>query len=176
MTPTPQPATKSDDQARATILIRADPASVFRLFTEDIDRWWRSGLAYRVGKDRSMLHLEPKVGGRIYERFNLRHAGDDVKSERVVQTGTITHWEPPHRLCFEWRAVNFKPGETTYVEVRFDPSPSGTLLTLTHSGWSNIRADHPARHGDPVGVFLRGLGMWWGSLLHSLRAQATNGR
>ncbi|MCB9608342.1 MAG: SRPBCC domain-containing protein [Polyangiaceae bacterium] len=159
------------DQARATVLVRADRADVFRLFTEDIDQWWRRGLAYRIGKGRSVMHLEPRVGGALFERFELRRAGKDTGSEKVIRTGTVTIWEPPSRLCFEWRAVNFKPDEKTFVEVTFEERPSGTLVVVTHSGWSKIRADHPARHGDEVPKFLRDMGMWWGGLLMSLRLQ-----
>ncbi|MCA9629488.1 MAG: SRPBCC domain-containing protein [Myxococcales bacterium] len=159
------------DRARATVLIRADRADVFRLFTEDIDRWWRRGLAYRIGKDRSVMHLEPRVGGALFERFELRRTGADTGSEKIIRTGTITHWEPPSRLCFEWRAVNFRPDEKTFVEVSFEERPSGTLVCVTHSGWSHIRGDHPARHKDPVPEFLGKLGMWWGGLLMSLRRE-----
>ncbi len=161
------------DQARATVLIRADRSDVFRLFTEDIDQWWRRGMAYRIGKGRSVMHLEPRVGGALFERFNLRRAGQDTGSEKVVQTGTVTHWDPPRRIRFIWRAVNFKPEEETYVEVTFTQQRSGTLVCVTHSGWSNIRADHPARHKEPVPEFMRSMGMWWGSLLMSLRQHAS---
>jgi hypothetical protein len=72
-------------------------------------------------------------------------------------------------LALEWQNVNFAPHETTHVEVRFDPSPSGTVVTLTHSGWSKLRPDHPARHGQATLDFVRSLGLWWGELLSSFR-------
>jgi hypothetical protein len=62
------------------------------------------------------------------------------------------------------------------VEVRFQPSPSGTLVTVEHRGWSRIRPDHPARHGLEVGPFLRMMGLWWGDLLSALREYAEGGR
>jgi hypothetical protein len=72
-------------------------------------------------------------------------------------------------LVLTWRAVNFAPEEETEVEVLFEPSPSGTLVTVCHRGWSKIRPDHPARHGQDVRAFLQGMGHWWGDLLTSLR-------
>ena len=77
--------------------------------------------------------------------------------------------EPGARLGFEWRAVNFKPGETTFVDVLFERSNSGTLVTVRHHGWEGIREGHPARHGLVGAPFARMMGMWWGSLMSGLR-------
>jgi uncharacterized protein YndB with AHSA1/START domain len=153
----------SGDQAVVTVLVKVEQATAFRLFTEEIDRWWRAGRKYRVGRDRSVVHLEPKLGGRLFEAFD---SGDQP---RVVQTGTVICWEPPRRLVLEWRAVNFAPEERTEVEVSFTPSSTGTLVRVCHRGWSRIRADHPVRHGQASAEFIRSMGMWWSELLSSLR-------
>jgi len=153
------------DRARASVLVGVAPADAFRVFTEEIDRWWRRGYAYRVaGTRRGIIHLEPKAGGRLFESFD-----DDSGRPCVVETGRITEWAPPSRLVFEWRAANFAAGEKTEVEVVFQPRPRGTLVTLTHRGWSAIRPDHPARHGKETAAFVRMMGMWWGDLLSALR-------
>ena len=152
------------DQARVSVRVAVEPEVAFRIFTEEIDQWWRRGLRYRVaGRRRGIIHLEPGVGGRLFESFETGSA------TRVVETGRVTTWEPPRRLVFEWRAVNFAPSEKTEVEVIFEPSPSGTLVTVTHRGWSKIRLDHPARHGHDVVGFIRMMGLWWGDLMSSLR-------
>ena len=157
------------DRARASVHVAVEPADAFALFTEEIDRWWRNGLRYRVGgRGRSVIRLEPGVGGRLYETI------ETDGGTRIVRTGRVTHWEPPSRLAFAWRAVNFAPDESTSVEVTFAPSAGGTLVTVTHAGWSRIRPDHPARHGQPVGAFLRMMGLWWGELLTSLREHAAS--
>jgi uncharacterized protein YndB with AHSA1/START domain len=149
------------------VLVAVDPDTAFRVFTEEIDRWWKRGLAYRViGKDRGIIHLEPGVGGRLYESF------DTPSGPRVFETGRVVSWEPPARLLLEWRAVNFAPEEKTEVEVLFERSPSGTLVTVTHRGWSAIRPDHPVRHGNEVPAFIRMMGLWWGELLSALREHA----
>ena len=156
-----------DDQATITVHVAAPPAVAFRVFTDEIDLWWRRGLKYRVaGTRRGIIRLEPGVGGRLFESFE----SDD--GTRVVQTGRVTSWEPPARLVFEWRAVNFAPAERTEVEVLFQPASGGTLVTVQHRGWKNIRSDHPARHGLDVAPFLRMMGLWWGDLLTSLREHA----
>jgi uncharacterized protein YndB with AHSA1/START domain len=149
------------------VLVRVPPAEAFRIFTEEIDGWWRTGMRYRIGKRRSVVHLEPKVGGRLFESFETAAGAPKVK-----ETGRITCFDPPRRLVLEWRAVNFAADEKTEVEVQFEPSPSGTLVTVCHRGWSRIRLDHPARHGEETAAFLATMGRWWGDLMTTLRLRA----
>lgn len=153
------------------MLVKADPAAAFRVFTEEIDQWWRRGVKYRIAGDRrGIVHLEPRAGGRLLESF------ETPSGLRVIETGRVTTWEPPSRLVFEWRAANFAPSEKTEVEVQFEPSPSGTLVTVTHRGWSDLRPGHPARHGLEGQPFVRMIGMWWGDLLTSMREHASPSR
>jgi uncharacterized protein YndB with AHSA1/START domain len=155
------------DQARVSVAVAVEPAIAFRIFTEEIDAWWRRGPAYRsAGRKPSVMQLEKGVGGRLYESFEA------PSGPRVVETGRVTAWEPPSRLALEWRGPNFAPAEKTEVEVSFDPTPSGTLVTVVHRGWTRIRTDHPARHGLEVSPFIRMLGLWWGELMTSLSHHA----
>ncbi len=160
------------DRARASVLVAVAQDEAFRIFTEEIDQWWRRGPQFRVaGKRRGIIHLEPGVGGRLFESFE---SPGTTAGARVLETGRVTAWDPPKRVAFEWRAVNFAPHEKTEVEVVFEPSPSGTLVTVTHQGWSKIRPDHPVRHGLEVAPFIGMMGMWWGKLLSSLRLHAAS--
>jgi uncharacterized protein YndB with AHSA1/START domain len=154
------------DQATVSVLVKVPPRAAFRIFTEEIDQWWRGGRRFRLGKQRSVVQLEPKLGGRLFESFETA-AGTKLK-----ETGRVTCYEPPSRLVLEWRAVNFSPDEKTEVEVRFEPSPSGTLVTVCHRGWSRIRPDHPVRHGQDAAGFLRSMGRWWADLATALRERA----
>ena len=151
------------DQVVVSVLVEVPPPEAFRIFTEQINAWWRGGLRYRMGKNHSVVHLESKLGGRLFESF------DTSNGPRVLETGRITHFDPPARVTFEWRAANFKPDEKTEVDVTFEPSKSGTLVTVRHRGWGEIRTDHPARHGQDVPAFMRSMGMWWSDLMASLR-------
>jgi hypothetical protein len=160
-------APPAGDRARVSVLVTVPREIAFRVFTEEIDQWWRRGLKYRVsGKGRGILRLEPGVGGRLFEEIESKAGAC------VVETGHVTEWSPPARFVLEWRNVNFSESEKTFVEVVFDESPSGTLVTVTHSGWRAIRADHPARHGLEVTAFIRTQGMWWGEVLTSFREHA----
>ena len=69
--------------------------------------------------------------------------------------GTITEWEPPHRVAFTWHPSRAE-AQATLVEVTFTrDSPGHTVVRLVHWGWER-RPDGPsAREGydsgwDPV--------------------------
>jgi uncharacterized protein YndB with AHSA1/START domain len=156
--------TAAGDRARVSMLVKVPPGVAFRAFTEEIDQWWGRGRKYRVAGDRrGIIHIEPKVGGRLFESF------ESSAGEKVVETGRVTAWEPPKRLTLEWRSPNFAPGEKTFVEITFEESASGTVVTVTHTGFGALRPDHPVRHGYDVPQFLRFMGMWWADLLTLLR-------
>jgi uncharacterized protein YndB with AHSA1/START domain len=160
-------ATAPADKVTVTIFVDVSPADAFEVFTTEIDQWWRRGPAYRVaGKEPGVLHLEPRVGGRIFEEYQ--------RGTATYEVGTITAWEPPGHLAFEWRSITFVPGEITWVDIQFVASGSGTRVILEHRGWAAIRGDHPVRHAKPSGEFISGLGMWWAGLLRSMGERAAS--
>ena len=151
------------DQARVTIGLALSPLEAFEAFTQDIDLWWRRGPRFRnAGSEPGSVCMEPGVGGRVFESF------DGPTGEVVIEVGRTQVWDPPHRLLFAWRFSNFAPGETTEVEVLFQPSASGCRVTVMHRGWSRVRPDHPARHGLAQAAFIRMIGLWWTDLLRPL--------
>ena len=155
------------DRVRVETLVRVEPRVAFDVFTLELDAWWRTGPAYRVGgKHVGPMHLEPRLGGRVFQQY-----GKDLRS--VHEIGTITAWEPPAHLAFTWRGINFRGGDPdTIVEIWFAPSPSGTRVTVEHRGFAALRPDHPVRHGEPAEAFVRRMGLWWGALVTALRERA----
>lgn len=152
------------DSVTVTVFVAVTPESAFEVFTREIDLWWKRGPKFRIaGRRRGSLYFEPGLGGRLFESF------DADGGPRTFEVGRVTAWEPPARLQFDWRGVNFKPNEKTVVEVCFAASGEGTLVTLQHRGWSALPADHPVRHGLVGAEFSRMVGMWWGELMTSLR-------
>ena len=154
------------DRVCVTTSVGADPHTAFRIFTEEVDAWWRRGPANRFGGAREgRLRFEPGVGGRLVEAFG------DAPGD-LYEVGRVRVWEPGARLVFEFRALAFEPGESTEVEVRFEADAGGTRVTLEHRGWGALRAGHPARHGLE-GPALEGmLGLWWAEQLLGLRRRA----
>ena len=160
----------SGDQARVSVSVALEPTAAFAVFTGQIDQWWRRGPKYRHAGSRSgLIHLEPRVGGRLFESFESSGA------TTVIEVGRVKVWAPPERLVFSWRNETFAPDEWTEVEVGFAPSGAGTLVVVTHRGWSSLRADHPARHGLEGRDFSRMIGLWWGEQLSALRIHAAHG-
>lgn len=152
------------DRARAMVSVKVAPEHAFRLFTEDINIWWRRGPRFRNAPgDQGMVCIEPRVGGRVFESF-IAHG-----NETVIEMGQVTVWTPPQKLVFKWRIVNFAPGEWTEVEVHFQASATGMRVSVEHRGWSAIRPDHPVRHGLAIPAFIGMMGLWWGDQLTSLR-------
>ena len=151
------------DQASVTIGLAVSPIEAFEAFTQDIDLWWRRGPRFRNARgEQGIVCIEPGVGGRVFESF------EGPAGEVVVEVGRTLVWDPPHRLLFAWRFSNFAPGESTEVEVLFQPSANGCRVTVMHRGWSQVRPDHPVRHGLASAEFIRMIGLWWADLLRSL--------
>jgi hypothetical protein len=160
--------TTPGDVATVTVFVRVTPVDAFEVFTTEIDLWWRRGAKYRIaGRRRGLLTFEPGPGGRLFETF------DTDSGPQTFEVGQVTRWEPPTertgQLELEWRGANYRPGEKTFVEVRFEPSGEGTLVTVRHRGWAALPADHPARHGLDGAALVRMIGLWWGDLLAALR-------
>jgi len=168
-------ADDATDRARASVLVRVPPAEAFTLFTAHIDAWWKRGMRFRHGGTRGLVHLEPHLGGRLFESFDhgpgLR-GGAGSTGEHIVEVGRVLAWEPPERLVFSWRNAAFTPQQSTTVEVRFRPAGGGTQVEVEHRGWNGIPPDHPVRHGQATSEFLRTMGLWWGEQLMSLRSLA----
>ena len=160
-------AAGASDQATVTVTVAVNPDEAFLPFTRDINLWWRRGPRFRSAPgDKGIICVEPRLGGRVFESYNLDAAAGG--GERVVEVGRTKVWDPPNRLLFEWWLANFVPHEQTEVEVLFTPSSSGTRVTVVHRGWSHLRGDHPARHGLQSSEFIRMIGLWWGEQMKAL--------
>jgi uncharacterized protein YndB with AHSA1/START domain len=112
------------EPVRKTVTVAAPVERAFRVFTERIGDWWpvRTHSVHEEQAER--VELEPRLGGELYE----------VWSGGRVPWGTITVWEPPHRLVYTWHP-GYSPDEATEVEVRFTAHGEETLVELVHRGW-----------------------------------------
>jgi len=152
------------DSTRVSVTVAVPPPLAFEIFTDEIDRWWRRGIKFRQASSRGgFLRIEPVVGGRLFESI------DGEGGAHVLEVGRVRVWDPPLRLGFTWRSANYAAHEHTEVDIEFAPTAAGTLVTVTHRGFSALRADHPARHGLQGSDFVRMMGMWWSEQMSSLR-------
>jgi uncharacterized protein YndB with AHSA1/START domain len=119
-----------------TVSVDAAPAVAFRMFTEEIGRWWPKEYTWS-GDVLEQMTIEPRVGGHCYEVGPHAFRCD---------WGRVTAVDAPHRIAFTWqigatRVPEPDPASASEVEVSFDATgDGGTLVTLEHRGFE--------RHGD----------------------------
>jgi uncharacterized protein YndB with AHSA1/START domain len=103
-------------------------AHAFETWTSRIATWWPSDHTVS-GDPKAVVVLEPRVGGRIYERSTLGLEHD---------WGTVTAWEPPRRLAYSWH-LGRDPRDATDVEIRFVIlDPGRARVEIEHRGWERL--------------------------------------
>lgn len=142
------------DSVTVTTRVAVDPVTAFRVFTDDVDRWWKRGARWRFGDERDGTLAFESTGD---ERALVETYAD--RSRYVV--GRVTTWSPGERLAFEFRGRELAGDERTLVEVHFDEEEGDTRVTLVHRGWDSLPPDHPARRGLVGGSFRAAIGGWW---------------
>lgn len=131
---------------RKSIWIARPPEVSFKVFCEDIGKWWPGGFG---GRD-SRLCLELEVGARFFER---RADGTEY------EIGRVTAYQPSSLVAFTWRAPSWDV--ITQVEIRFSAEAGGTRLVLEHSGWEQSAKTSEARTNYDSG---------WGTILGHYQA------
>jgi uncharacterized glyoxalase superfamily protein PhnB len=103
--------------AESSVEVETDPATAFRIFTEELDLWWvRGPINYYDSSRLAELRLEPGIGGRVLEIYD-EAAGDALVRERV------TVWEPGSRLVLQ--------NDDTEIDIRFEKSEHGTCVRVS---------------------------------------------
>jgi uncharacterized protein YndB with AHSA1/START domain len=149
------------DRIVVTTVVDADPATAFEIFTAEVDAWWKQGPRFRPSvRGPGVLRFEPGVGGRLLETY---------EDGSTFVFGRVIVWEPGRRLVFESFARAFQPGESTEVEVRFEPAGESTRVTVEHRGWERFPDDHPVKHGLGAPAFSDVMSVWWADLLASIK-------
>lgn len=116
-----------------TVTVRLDPATAYEVSTSDINVWYPRGPYSFNYPDRTIgVEIEPWVGGRWRELW------DDGEGYEV---GRVLAAEPGRRLLVSFRNRYLPDEPLTEIEVRFEPAPEGTLVTLEHRGWEQLPAE-----------------------------------
>jgi DNA-binding transcriptional ArsR family regulator/uncharacterized protein YndB with AHSA1/START domain len=113
------------DPVAKTLDLDVTPDTAFDLFVNKMGQWWPLSTHAVSTEDAAEVHIDCRVGGLIKEvtRDGVEHAW-----------GTITAYEADERIQFTWHPGS--PEEAaTQVDVRFDPTETGTRVTLVHTGW-----------------------------------------
>jgi uncharacterized protein YndB with AHSA1/START domain len=113
---------------RVSVTVPTTPAEAFRVYTERQLEWQPP--AHLSVTDAVAITMEPKAGGRYYER------GAD--GTEVVQ-GTVTEWAPPSRVAVTWRigpGWRLAPDDenASVIVVEFSPAgPDSTEVAFTYT-------------------------------------------
>ena len=110
----------TEASATASIEVGVDPATAFKVFTEDIDLWWvRGPINFFDAARATAMQIEPGVGGRILEVYS---PPDDV-----LELGRITDWEPG--ALFAYRSSV----DDTETRIDFEAIDEGCRVTVVQS-------------------------------------------
>jgi uncharacterized protein YndB with AHSA1/START domain len=137
-----------------TVTVAVPVERAFRVFTDSFGSWWPS--EYHLGAaELADAILEPRVGGRWYER------GADGSE---CDWGRVLVWEPPHRLVVTWQ-INGEwqydpdPDRASEIEIRFTADgPERTVVELEHRKLERLVGGQAMRDS------ISGAGGWGGVL------------
>ena len=116
---------------RLTYDIDCAPEHAFRVWSERFGTWWPRGHTVSGAPDTEVI-LEPRVGGRIFER-----ASDGTE----IDWGEVTGWDAPCRIAYRWH-IRRDPSDATDVLLEFVARSDGTTqLVITHTGWERLGAE-----------------------------------
>jgi uncharacterized protein YndB with AHSA1/START domain len=123
---------------RRTITVRCALDRAFRVFTEDIGKWWPLGThsvaeyTYGGRVKATTAVLEGRTGGRVYEV---------MADGRECHWAEVLEWEPPTRLVLAWKPNPDRPSPTE-VEITFtDVGDGQTRVDVEHRGWERLGED-----------------------------------
>ena len=124
----------SIDPLRLEYRIACSPAHAFAVWTTRLTTWWPPGHS-ASGDPGTVVTLEPRLGGRIYER---------TSDGTEIDWGEITGWDPPRGLRYVWH-IRRDRADATDVELTFADAGDGTTrLEIVHSGWERLGAEAQA--------------------------------
>ena len=143
-----------------SVRVKAPIERAFSVFVEQMETWWPA-THHIGGTPFETIFVEPRVGGRWYER--------NANGE-MCDWGTVVKWDPPHVVAFSW---HLGPGhdspewkmdpdveKASEVEIRFTAEPAGTtLVELTHS-----KLERHGEGAEQLREIFDGPGAWTGIL------------
>jgi uncharacterized protein YndB with AHSA1/START domain len=122
---------------RLSYQIRCSPEHAFEVWTTRVSTWWPKDHS-ASGNPDTVVVLEPRLGGRMFER---------TPDGTEIDWGEITLWSPPRRLGYLWH-IGGDRSDATDVELTFvDLGDGTTRLDIVHTGWERLGAAGPARRG-----------------------------
>jgi uncharacterized protein YndB with AHSA1/START domain len=135
--------------------VRCDVAHAFDVWTARTSMWWPPDHTVSGGP-KIEVTIEPRVGGRIFER-----TPDGTEHD----WGEVTVWEPPRRLGYVWH-IGQARADATDVVITFETTAEDVCrVSIVHTGWERLGDRAQARrNGNQAG---------WAAVLPRYVAAAT---
>jgi uncharacterized protein YndB with AHSA1/START domain len=143
----------TENAVRLSIEVAVGVERAFEVFTHDFDRI-KPREHNMLGEPIEETILEPKAGGRLYDR---------AASGATCDWGAVLAFEPPHRLLLTWNIspqwqLETDPASVSEIEVTFTALDGGsTRVDLEHrnldrhgDGWQGLRSGLAAPDGWPM--------------------------
>jgi hypothetical protein len=140
---------------RLSYEIECSADHAFDVWTTRLTTWWPKGHTTSGDPETSVV-LEPRLGGRIFER---------TPDGTEIDWGVITTWDPPVQLGYRWH-IGREAEQATDVELRFvDLGNDRARLDIVQSGWERLGDEGEAyRNANTAG---------WGALIPHFVTAAT---
>lgn len=139
--------TETMEAVTTSVLVPLPPEAAFELFTDRFGEWWPKDSHHIADADAADVFLEPREGGRWYERS---------EDGEECDWGTVLEVDRPHRILLAWQLTpewKFDPDRqnATQVEISFDAEEDrATRVTLVHSGFE-VHGEAGAAMRESVG-------------------------
>jgi uncharacterized protein YndB with AHSA1/START domain len=133
----------SVEPVRKSVTVPAAPRRAFELFTAHMHQWWPLP-THSVGAEHAVgIVFGAGAGAAIVET---------MADGTTAVWGTVTRWEPPHRVAFTWHP-GAAEAEATRVEVTFTQAgrPAPWCDWSTRAGSAGPTARPHARTTTPAG-------------------------
>lgn len=109
------------------VTVKVPPQDAWTTFTADLGSWWPIA-KHSIGEERVSEVVMDEAGGRVFERWDN---GEEYVWAEIVE------WDEPNKLVLSWHP-NLERPQPTEIEIRFEPAPEGTRVTLEHRGWETL--------------------------------------
>jgi uncharacterized protein YndB with AHSA1/START domain len=156
---------KEELAVRKSVTVNAPQKHVFTVFTEGFGAWWPLETHHIGAQTAQTAIIEPRVGGRWFER-----SVDGTECD----WGKVLVWDPFGRLVLSWEiSAQFTcdPNLKTEVEVRFIAEGSErTRVELEHRLLENY-----GEQAETMRSILDSDGGWT-SIMERFASQAAGGR
>lgn len=104
-----------------SVWLACGQAEAFRLFTDEVSRWWPATHRLSKASDGEVFLL---ASGRFFER---------TRDGREFEMGRVLEWPAVERIVLDFY-LGTGPDHPTSVTITFTPESGGTRIDVRHTG------------------------------------------